>query len=190
MYMNKVIEKKGCTYQALEKGEVLCGQVRAIIDRLYVKHHESPLPEYLDVHLLVRTLEMMFPRLLQAHHGFIVDVAPVAEGTLVHKDWVPHSLISRTSGSLPLSVVMKQVPHSWLLHPESGTMVDVIPLGCKPGTTYPVCRPPHPDRPKYVSNTVQFKRLYGKLPDLKEVNELRRMLEKWSKDIAPAFIFA
>ena len=174
----------------LEKGEVLCGQVQVVIDRLYVKHWESPLPQYLNVHLLVSAFEMMFPKLLQAHYGFLVDVAPAVAGALVHKDWIPHHLISRTVGSEPLSVVVNQIPHSWLLHSESGTMIDVIPPGCKPGVTYPVCRPPHPNRPKYFSDTVQFKHLYGKLPSLKEVNDLRCLLEELSKDIAPAFISA
>ncbi len=174
----------------LEKGEVLCGQVLVVIDRLYVKHRESPLPQYLNVHLLVSAFEMMFPKLLQAHYGFLVDVAPEVAGSLMNSDWKPHSLISRTHDSLPLPVVMNQVPHSWLLHEESGTMIDVIPLGCKPGTTYPVCRPPHPHRPKYISNTAHFKILGGKLPEIKEVNQLRKELEEWSKDIAPAFISA
>lgn len=174
----------------LEKGEFLSGQVQVVIDRLYVKHRESPLPEYLDVHLLVCAFEMMFPKLLRAHHGFLVDVVPIIDGVLIHKDWTLHSLTSRTAGSAPLSVVMKQIPHSWLLHEESGTMIDVIPLGCKPGVVYPICRPPHPDRPKYISDTAQFKRLRGKFPSIKEANELRELLEEWSKDMAPVFISA
>lgn len=189
MCMNQVLEKRGNTYQALEKGEVVFGQVQVVVDRLYVKHHESPLLTYPDVHLLVRAFEAMFPKLLAARHGFLVDVAPVIEGgALLHKEWKLHSLISKTPGSPALSVVMKQIPHSWLLHKESDTIIDVVSLGCRPGVAYPVCRPPHQDRPKYISNQSQFKLLHGKLPNPKEVNELRELLEELSEDIAPAFI--
>ncbi len=187
--INQDVEKRGIANQLLEEGEFLCGQVQIVINRLYVKYHKSPLPDYIDVHLLVCTFEAMFPKLLKAQHGFLIDIAPLVDGVLVHKDWRHHDLVSKTPGSRNLSVMMKQIPHSWLLHPESGTIIDVIPLGCKPGITYPVCRPPHPNRPKYVSDIVQFKHLHGKLPDHTVINELRRDLEEWSKDVAWAFIF-
>ncbi len=174
----------------LEKGEVLYGQVLVVIDRLYVKHRESPLPEYLDVHLLVCAFETMFPRLLTACHGFLVDVVPVMEGSIFEEGWKPHRLTSLTPGSVQLPVMMKQIPHSWLLHKESNTIIDVLPLGCKPGFIYPVCRPPHPNRPKYISDTVHFKRLGGNLPNIKKAKELRELFEEWSKDMAPVFISA
>lgn len=189
--MNNFLKERILTTEVLlEKGQVLCGQVQMVIDRLYAKHSESPLPQYLNGHLLVAALEAMFPKLHTACYGFFIDVVPVVEGVIVEEGWKLHSLTSKTPGSIPLSVMMKSLPHSWLLHKESNTIIDVLPLGCKPGVTYPVCRPPHPNRPKYIMNMRVFEACGGKLPDRSSVNKLRRDLEQWSKNMAPAFITA
>lgn len=158
-----------------------------VMDLLYKEHKVNPQPDYLDVHLLSESIAMMFPRHLVAQHGFVYLLAAREKVTrfedpqMTRRAWREVTLYFRKDDIEPKLGFLKPVPHSWLLHKGSGTIIDLIPLGGEPGVDYPVRHVPHPDRPPYNLDP-KFELLQGKLPTPRRVRELWEKLETLAKD--------
>jgi hypothetical protein len=177
----------------LEESEKLFGSVSAVMDMLYTEHLSRPRPEYIDVHLVCESIARMFPGNLIAQHGYVYQLAARKE---VNRFENPEALMRygrevtvcfKKEYIEPQLGYMKTFAHSWLLHKESGMIIDVIPLGAQPGVDYPV---------RHMLNTYQppfnldpkFELLKGKIPGEQKIKALWIKLEAWVREssLAPA----
>lgn len=181
------------TLSPLEEGVMLFADVIIVVDLLYEEHKANPRPDYLDVHLLSESVARMFPRHLVAQHGFVYLLASREKITrfedpyMLRKLWREVTVCFRTEDIQPKLGYLKAVPHSWLLHGKSGTIIDLLPLGAEPGVDYPVRHAPHPDRPPYNLDP-KSELVQGKLPTPEKVTELWEKLEALAKGQSPELV--
>jgi hypothetical protein len=185
--------QKGRT--ALEESKRIFGEVVVVMDVLYTEHLDRPCPEYVDVHLVCEVIARMFSGRLMAQHGCVYQFASRKE---VNRFENPEALTRhgkevtlffKKDHIEPVLGYVKVFAHSWIVHKESGTIIDLIPLGAEPGVDYPsrhalnACQPPFNLDPK-------FELLKGKLPNEPKVRSLWMKLEAWVREsgISSAFL--
>lgn len=176
---------------SLDEGLRVFRTVQALIGILYMEHGRSPLPQYMNPHLLSEVFETMFTSIhVVAQHGYVEHLSSRKATTrfetpetfrgkgfqvsIVFNNQNAQSQIQNRLGHY------KIFPCSWLLHPESDTIIDVIPPGGEPGVDGPVRHRPHENRPPYNLDP-GFELLKGKLPKIEEVKDLRKKFQLWAK---------
>ncbi len=172
----------------LEEGKLIFGSVVMVMDVLYTEYLARPDPDYIDVHLVTESIAKMFPGRLQVQRGFVYHVAVRAAvnryedpQTIRNLGWEVEMRFRNESKISPKLAYLKALPHSWLLHERSGTIIDLIPLGAEPGVDYPVRHAPHPGQPPYNVDPT-FDLLRGKLPTQAKVETLWKKLEAWVRE--------
>lgn len=143
--------------------------------------------EELDNHFLVEVFARVFPKHLKAMHGYeyrLVDrktivrfESPQACNRFGHEVTV----YFRSDQIEPKLGYLKPIPHSWLLHETSGTIINPIPLGGEPMIDYPTRHAPHPDAPLYNPDR-NFELLKDKLPSPERVEVFWKKFEMWMKE--------
>jgi hypothetical protein len=169
----------------IEEGKRLFGAVTTVMDVLYTEHLARPRPEYIDVHLVTESVARMFPKQLIAQHGFVYHLATrtvvnrFEDPKLIRElGWEVEVRFRKEDKISPKLGYLKALPHSWLLHEGSGTIIDLIPLGAQPCVDYPVRHAQHPAQPPY-NHDPGFGLLQGKLPTEVKVKALWKKLEEW-----------
>lgn len=172
----------------LEESKMLFGSITMVMDILYTEHLVRPHPDYIDVHLVTESLARMFPDRVCAQQGFAYHLAArkavnrFEDPKIVRKlGWEVELRFRKEDKISPKLGYLKALPHSWLLHERSGTIIDIMPLGAEPGVDYPVRHALHPSQPPY-NHDPKFELLQGKLPTETKVTELWNKLEGWVRE--------
>lgn len=172
----------------VDEGRMLWQNTILIVHALSMEDTLRPCPEYADVHLLTEAVAAIFPRHLKARHGYVYQVASRDRigrfelPGMVKKMWREATIYFNSKDKIePKLVFLRPVPYSWLLHPESDTIIDVIPIGGEPFVDMPVRHAPHSDRSPYNIDPA-FELLKGKLPTKEQVSEMKSKMEALLKD--------
>lgn len=177
---------------SLEEGLKAFRTVQALIGILYMENERSSLFPYMNPHLLAEVFETMFTSInVVAQHGYVEHLSSrkatarfETEETVRGRGFQVSTVFNNQKALSHIETRLgyfKIFPHSWLLHPESDTVIDVISPGGEPGVDGPVRHRPHEYRPPYNLDPT-FELLKGKLPRIEEVKELRKKFQLWAKN--------
>lgn len=181
-----VLEQKR-TESRFSGGTAAWRNIIILMDVLYKEHELNPLPAAdVSVHTLAEVMEIIFRHKVIAQHGYVEHLRArdsterfELAGTVKAKGHQVKIFFNEEKITERLGY-FKIFAHSWLLHPESGVIIDVIHPGGEFGVDFPTRYVPHEHRPPYNVDCT-FELLRGELPSREQVGRMADKFEAWAK---------
>jgi hypothetical protein len=176
----------------LEESEKIFGAVIMVVDILCREHQERPKSEYEDVHLLCECIARMFPGHLVAQHGYVhllaarKDVNRFENPDALMRHGMEVTVFFKKEHIEPKLGYLRTFPHSWLVHKESETIIEPLPLGAVMGIDYPVRHLKNLFQPAFNADP-KHELVRGKIPSETRVKSLWTRLEAWVKESNVSF---